>query len=276
VARDGVRNFYGTQRYGSPRFLAHYFGLLLHKGDLAGLAQAFLTLPSPTEIPYVAQIRATAAQKFGDWKAMQEIMAPLPYTFRFEHMMLDALVTAAGAPDQYLRAATAIPSAQTNLWVKAYASYLANQVMSAAAPGALPESIPLLSGDPESQRFYEPYLAADGARDFFHNLRKLPFIVTSRAPSLETVIRPRIHGAKVTSEGVGLSFDLPKGAYATTVLMNLFNVITGAPAPAWLSATEYDTKMMLGTGSLEAVRTAFASQIEAAAAAKRVEAEGGE
>jgi TruD family tRNA pseudouridine synthase len=258
VARDGVRNFYGTQRYGSPRFLAHYFGLLLCKGDLAGLAQAFLTLPSPTEIPYVAQIRAAAAQKFGDWKAVKELMVPLPYTFRFEHLLLDALIAAAGAPDQYMRAASALPAAQTNMWVKAYASYLANQVMSSAAPGALPESIPLLSGEPESQRFYEAYLAADGAREFQSNLRKLPFIVTSRAPRLDTVIRPRIHGARVTANGVGLSFDLPKGAYATTVLMNLFNVIT---------------KSLLGTGSLEAVRTEFAAQIEAAAAAKKGEAD---
>lgn len=280
VAHDGVCNFYGTQRFGSPRFLAHYFGLLLHKGDLAGLVKAFLTMPSPTEIPYVAQTRAAAAQKFGDWRAVRDLLAALPYTFRFELLLVDSLIAAAGSPDQWLRGVTAIPAAQTNMWVKAYASFLANQLMSVAPPGALPESIPLLSSDTEAQRLYEPFLAVDGVRGFAANLRKLPFIITSRTPRLDTVIRPRIHAAKVVEGGVGLSFDLPKGAYATTVLMNLFDVVTGSPEPAWLSSGQHDTKVLLGTGSLEAVRTEFAQNLadyEAVRMARKgSDAEGGE
>lgn len=275
LEQDGARNYYGTQRFGSPRFLAHYFGMLLHKGDHAGLAFAFLTTPSPTEIPLVAGLRGESAAFWGDWNKMRETLGVLAYTFRFELMLLDGLIKADGQPDMYLRGATAIPSAQTNLWVKAYASYLANRVMSDTPSNLLPATIPLLSGEPDSKRLYAPYLAVDGTEDFQAQLRKSPFIISSRTPTLETLIRPKVHGAAVQPEGVALSFDLPKGAYATTILMNLFDATTGYPLPEWIQPTDYDTKILLGTGTMEQARTQFAESI-AAVAAKKSEGEGGE
>jgi TruD family tRNA pseudouridine synthase len=275
---DGVSNYYGTQRFGSPRFLSHFFGMFLHRGDLPGLCRAFLTQPSPTELPYTADLRARAGEHYGDWSAMRGFMETLPYTFRFELMMLRALAEAGSATDAWMRAVAAVPAAQTNLWARAYASYLVNSLLSdaAAAGRELPASIPILSWERDSQRLYAPYLQADGTAAFADELRKLPFIVSARSPRLETKIRPKLRGAKIVPEGVAVSFELLKGAYATTVLMNLFNVLTGKPVPTWVKDKEYDTKALLGLGTIAEVTERFQPIIAKMSALRKAAGEVGD
>ncbi len=75
-------------------------------------------------------------------------------------------------------------------------------------------------------------------------------------------IIPEIHSYKITAEGLAITFSLPKGAYATTMLMYLFNSVTGYPVPEWLKTGYVDTKEVLGTGSLSEIKEKLGEDID--------------
>lgn len=262
VRTKGVMNYYGVQRFGTPRFLAHLFGMHMMRGDLAALVRAYLTQPSPFELPFYANIRARAAEAYGDFGKMREIMGVLPYSLRFELQMIEELEK---NPTGY-EAAIGRMQKQADLWARAYASYLTNLILSDAAKTgqAMPDRIPLLmSQEPEAKQFYLPWLKKHGTENYLQNLRRFNYINVGKNQSIEPVIRPNIHGYKLVPEGIVISFDLPKGAYATTILMFLFDSVSGMPIPEWLNTSEVDTKQILGTGSLAHVREQFATEIAA-------------
>ena len=58
-----------------------------------------------------------------------------------------------------------------------------------------------------------------------------------------------IFGKKILPEGVIISFDLPKGAYATTFLSHLFT-LEGSLASV-VNPKKYDLKQVLGTGTMD-------------------------
>jgi TruD family tRNA pseudouridine synthase len=272
VRTGGVMNYYGVQRFGTPRFLAHLFGMHMMRGDLAALVRAYLTRPSEFELPFYANIRARAAERYGDFRAMREAMGVLPYSMRFELQMLEELEKNPTGYD----AAVARMQKQADLWARAYGSYLTNHVLSEAAKTGrpLPERIPLLmTQEPEARAFYASWLKKHGTENYLLNLRRFRYINVGRNQTIEPVIRPTIHGYKFLPEGIAISFDLPKGAYATTVLMFLFESASGLPVPEWMNANETDTKQSLGTGSLAYVREQFAEEIAAVMSKKTEDGE---
>ncbi len=253
VASRGVMNYYGPQRFGTPRFLAHVFGAHILRGDYAAAVYAYLTLPSPFELPFYANRRAAAAEHFGDWKKMHEMMLELPYAFRQERVMLEALMQSNGS---HVKAISSLEQ-QAKMWVQAYTSYLINLTLSEAESNdaPLPDMIPLpLSESPEPPAMYRELLARHGIANHLAALKALPFLTFGRNQQLPSRIRPTVHGHKVVPDGVILSFDLPKGAYATTVLMYLFETVTGMPLPEWIRTTDYDAKRELGTGDLTTIK----------------------
>ena len=79
---------------------------------------------------------------------------------------------------------------------------------------------------------------------------------------MEPVIYPKFHGYKILPEGMIVSFDLQKGAYATTVLEELFQVVTGYPIPEWINRVDVDSKKELGTGNLDEVKNLLSEEIK--------------
>lgn len=260
LRENGIMNYYGVQRFGSPRFLSHLFGLYLLRGDYKGCVEAVLTKPSDFDLPYYREKRVAATKHWGDWKKMCELFGELPYTYRYELQMLDVL---AAKPDGWLAALEAAGE-QGAMWARAYASYLVNLLLSEAEQtgATLPKEIPLLLGsDPAVDVLYGKWLEAHRATGYRKALRECRFLQVGKNPTIEPIIKPKVHGYKVAEGGVALSFDLTKGAYATTVLEWLFDVVTGYPVPAWLDTREMDTKQLLGTGDLSGVREVFAKAI---------------
>ena len=254
-------NYYGPQRFGSPRFLSHLFGLYLFHGDIDGLLKAYFVEESPFEWPYITDLRRKASAVFGDWKKMGEIFKTLPYTFRLENTLLAELEKTNNR--DYYRILGSI-SKQVDLWAKAYSSYLANRALSfASVDQPVNENIPLvMSRDGKAHLFYEKYLREDGTENFIDNLRKLPFIYLAKSQTIETRFYPDIKGVKTLPEGVAISFDLIKGAYATTVLMHLFDTLGDIPVPEWVNTDFIDTKKVLGSGSSEEIKARLGSLLE--------------
>ena len=265
LKNEGVMNYYGIQRFGAPRFLAHLFGAYLLQGDSEGLIRTYFTKASPFEWLYVGNLRKQFEQNFGNWKLMRQIADQLPHTFRFERAMLDVLESDSSL-NKYPKAITSIPL-QADLWVKAYASFLANKVLSSfvLSEQKPPENIPLLLGfDPSIAEFYKDFLKQDGTQDFLKNLQNFPFIHIGRLSSIPSVIRPNIHNYKIVDEGLAISFDLPKAAYATTVLGSLFETQSDLPMPEWAKRREYDVKEILNLGSCSEAKNQLKIYIELA------------
>jgi TruD family tRNA pseudouridine synthase len=249
IKQNGIMNYYGIQRFGSPRFLSHLFGMFLLRGDYKGCVEVFLTKESEFDLPFYHQKRRDASSHFGNWSKMRDIFSVLPHSFRFELQMLNQLLQ---QPDDFLAAINAVGD-QASMWAKAYASYLTNLLLSESQQKSqsLPSVIPLLLGlDVDSASIYAPWLSVHEVKDYQKVMSKLKFLQVGNAPSIEPILKPEFHRYKIFDEGVVISFDLQKGAYATTVLESLFEIVTEQSLPKWVWTGTIDTKQTLGTGDL--------------------------
>ena len=71
---------------------------------------------------------------------------------------------------------------------------------------------------------------------------------------LNTKIFPNVLGIKNLPEGVAIVFDLPKGAYATTLLYDLFDIVEGEDEMEFIKKDYVDTKKELELGSFDSIR----------------------
>ncbi|TSC52874.1 MAG: tRNA pseudouridine13 synthase [Parcubacteria group bacterium LiPW_72] len=247
LKENGFLNYYQTQRFGGARMLSHILGKLILQKKYEETIKAFLTTPSDYSIKLIKAVRARAAENYGDWKRMREILNHLPYNFQNEIKILEYLEK---YPRNFIGALIALQD-QTQLWVYAYASLLFNEYLSWATHNnaTIPRDIPLLlSPDYQDQNFYRALLDRDGIRDLQEALRPFKFIPIKRRFNPAVIFLKNIL-AKSLPDGVIISFSLDKGAYATTFLMNLFKLRQGLPIPLWLNRDEIDSKKILEIGT---------------------------
>lgn len=258
ISKNGVINFYGTQRFGEPRYLSHHFGRLFLAGKHRELIQTHLFETSPFENKYITGLRIKASGLWGKWAEIDNLYSVLPYTFRFERIILEVLKKD-NSPQCFSSAIIAIWE-QIKFWTKSYASYLANLELSKIASSdkaSTSEKLPLLlSTDYQAIRIYQDKIRQDQILDFRQSFRGFPYNYISRLATISTRIYPIFHGWRVIPGGVALSFTLPKAAYATTVLMSLFNIYPQSLLPN-ISHEIFDTKNLLGEGDLNSIQEYF-------------------
>jgi tRNA pseudouridine13 synthase len=272
ILQRGVMNYFGTQRFGTPRFVAHEIGRAMLVGGAQAGVKLCITKTSQFDLPYFKSRRARLLELWGDWRAMRESVSDLPYSFRHELDMLTALERTNGL----FSAAIEAVGQQAGMWVRAYASFAANEILSEAESSGreLPEQMPqLLSPDANALLIYKNILDRDGLRNPMSALKRYPFIRVGRNPTFAPIIHPDIHSYKIIPEGLAICFSLPKGAYATTVLMYLIDSATGYPVPDWVDTKFVDTKEVLGMGTLKEVREKLGEDIERLMSRKNEESE---
>ncbi len=249
LKQNGFLNYYQTQRFGGLRFMSHIFGKMILQRRYEETIKLFLTEPSLYDIKLIKDIRIRASEFYGDWRNMKEILLRLPYVFQNEMKVLEYLER---NHNDFIGALIEIRN-QTTLWVYSYSSLLFNKYLSRASVNKefLPDEIPLaLSPLYEDQKLYMEWFKEDNIRDISQALRPFGFLQLRRR-FLATRIFPKDIVFRTTSAGVAISFSLPKGAYATTFLMNLFKLHQGLPIPEWIKDTDVDVKELLEIGSIE-------------------------
>lgn len=247
----GFMNYYGVQRFGS-RFSVHQFGRLVMQGKYIEALRMYLAGTNESEPPYFQEVRRKVQTLFENGRAMLVEFQRFPYSFRNEIKVLEYLKQ---RPDDPVGALACI-SEHSRLWVYAYVSYLFNKKLSDATKNGepLPEKLPLLlSSDPADRQPYLAYLRADDTENFLQYIKPFPYIRPAKR-TVATIIKPDIHAARITPEGVIISFTLPKGVYATTFLMHFFDLVSGLTVPSWVKAEERDTLELIGLGSIEPVK----------------------
>ncbi|OGZ96253.1 MAG: hypothetical protein A2679_00240 [Candidatus Sungbacteria bacterium RIFCSPHIGHO2_01_FULL_54_26] len=254
IAESGFWNFFYLQRFGTPRLLAHRLGILLARGEYELTVKTFLTHTSPRELPYFMGIRKRLVPLWGDWEQILTEIDRFPYHFSLERAMIRYL---AEHPADFTGALAAIPD-QVKMWLYAYDSYVFNKKLSALIKTeVVPMELPLASSfSPADWEPYLDYFREDGVTFPLRAWRDFSFVrVASRLwPTLQSI---EFHNAAFHDRFAVFSFSLPKGAYATSYLMNLFTLSSGLPMPNGIATNPVDAKKILATGSLDDVLQRF-------------------
>ena len=249
IKKQGFFNFFYLQRFGSPRFINWFWGLLILRGDYKNAVLSFLCSCGQREIPYFKNLRDAIKKNADNWDKIAEIMKPFPLSLQNETRVVKYLQK---NPEDFVGALNQIPD-QIQLWVFAYASLLFNRKISEYIENSasLPEKLPLiLSKDKNDWLPYYDFLKEDKISSL--DLKNLtPFSdIQWKKREIKTREKVEIYKTKFVPEGVILSFFLSKGCYATAFLSHLFQLTTGLPSED-ISNEIIDTKEILGGGSIK-------------------------
>ncbi|MGC9517328.1 MAG: tRNA pseudouridine(13) synthase TruD [Methanomicrobiales archaeon] len=259
LLKTGVPNYYGWQRFGSPRTNTHLVGRALIENDLKKAVDSYIGNPYDSEPDYIKDARNLYDKD--DVVGSYELM---PSNMRYERMMLRVLIKELKKKEtldeySYLKAIESLPKPLKRMFVHAYQSYLFNKAVSERAKLGI-------------DKYIEGDILIDNEEHLIHNFdiqkidemiknfqahptaplygTKVPFatgkigeieknILSSENISkkdfevpkmpklgshgLRRSIRFKIWDASATSthEGLMVEFSIPKGCYATAVLREI-------------------------------------------------------
>ncbi len=263
IKEDGFWNFFYFQRFGTPRLLSHVLGRFLVMGQYEEVVKTFLTQIGLRELPYFVTVRGIIKEKWRDWQAIKNIIDLFPYHFHLERSFIDYLVA---HPDDFLGALHTLPD-QVRLWMYAYDCYLFNRKLSELIKtGSVPMSLPLITSfNPADWKPYQEFLDADGVKMPSRSYRDFPFIrVESR--KCATLQHLDVHNAVFEDRLATFCFSLPKGSYATSFLMNFFELASGLPLVPGIFTEPVDALKLLDMGSLQPTLDRFKTVLDRRAA----------
>jgi tRNA pseudouridine13 synthase len=253
LSKTGAYNFFGAQRFGS-RLLSHKLGQALLQGDVDGALRMYFGRPGPFDVQLFREVREVMWHAFGDWDKMLGFARRLPYTFRDEIRVLEAL----RQDPRKTRAALTIIKEQVRLWIYAYGSWVMNRHLSnlVSTGKPVPETlnIPLAGESPLPE--HRAMMEKDGTADFARALGMYPYVQIARK---DIPARIRFKGLTWTNvpQGHVLRFMLDRGSYATSFLSHALSLHEGLPVPEWVKDGDIDTFKTLGDGDLDAIRDRF-------------------
>lgn len=259
IKEEGFWNFFSFQRFGTPRLLSHKLGLHIIKGEFEEAVKMFFVHQSPRELPYFKHIREEIEKRWDNWEEIKTLLDPFPPHFPIELKFVEHLLN---NPKDFLGALHTVPD-QIRLWIYAYDSYLFNRKLSQLIKeGEVPLNLPLLTSfSPHDWEPYKEFLEQDSLDIPSRHYKKFPFIrVASRTwPVLQRI---EIHSIAFQDKFAIFAFSLPKGTYATTLLMNFFTLASGLPIVPGITNKEIDAKALLGLGSIQSTLERFKAVLE--------------
>jgi len=239
VNETGFLNFYSLQRFGSVRLNNHFVGQAIFKGNYDEAIRLILAAPSEQEIRILANIRAKAADYYGNWAKMADIFAEFPYFFRYDLELLQELRKTGKsvlALKQIFKS--------TKLYVHAYRSYWFNRLVSYYIKNkkTLPEELPILNNLPEVLALYRQVIPESELNTLVFDQPFFGGLFGNMMIMIKTRTMPKIHTVYKAPMGYVFYFDLDKGSYATTFLSELFDLHQNDPKPDWLDESFFDTR----------------------------------
>lgn len=255
LEKFGFLNYFQSQRFGGVRLISHKIGKLILQENYELAVKYLLFKTNEYEMPLIARLKKQAEKIYPDFKQIEKVFENLPYSFLYELRVVRHLKN---NPKDFVGALSAASDSIT-MCLYAYASLLFNRYLSdhSKERGVVDERFPLLlSSGPGDDKFYKKYLAEDNIEDIFIALKPFKFIYWAKRDWAGRIF-PQIIKSKTFFGGAVINFFLPKGAYATTFLANLFELHEEAPIPGWVDKTEIDSKELLGQGSLAEIKEIF-------------------
>jgi len=259
LLETGVPNYYGWQRFGSPRTNTHQVGRALIDNDLKKTVDFYIGNPYDNEPDYIKNARILY-----DQGNIQGSYDEMPSKMRYERMMLRILLKEQKKKPElddisYKKAIDSLPKPLKRMFVHAYQSYLFNQAVSERAKLGINKYVKgdiLIDNDehlvhefkeeeadlmiknfkihPTAPLFGSKVPLAGGSVGEMEenilkseNISKTDFEVPKMpklgSHGLRRSIRFKIWdtSAIATDKGVLIQFSIPKGCYATAVLREI-------------------------------------------------------
>lgn len=119
---DEIANFYGLQRFGSERMVTHKVGKEILKGNFGRASELLLTETTKYDTAYSREIR----EQLSDPSNYKKLMDLLPHGMDIEREIVRSLLH----KRDYIRAIRAIPIGIRRLYVQAYQAYIFNLCIS--------------------------------------------------------------------------------------------------------------------------------------------------
>ncbi len=223
--KKGFLNYFGEQRFGGGN--THLIGKEILKGTLEKAVKYMLTF---------SEIENKEAEKFRkfakkNWKKWKVILAKAPKFMGLEKSVLNWLIQ---NPNDYAGALRTLPKPTRKMYIHAYQSFIWNQALTKLKPT-------------KNRRLLIPgYETKLGKDKFSENIKKilkkekieLKDFACARMPELASeghfrnaivvpknfkVGEPKADKLNPKRKAITLEFELPKGAYATVLIVELFN-----------------------------------------------------
>lgn len=264
----GFMNYFGPQRFGM-RGIAHHFGRRLLQGDIDGAIKAIICESGPNDLPLYRDLRKALESVYGDWDSMLEVAEHFPFTLRDELQLIRSL---RDEPHKTIRALSLIKD-QVKMYVSAYSSWLMNQVMSRySTTQNAPEEIPLPFSTRGAPSIYADIMNAEGTLNYTGAMKPFSFLQLNDK-TIPLRMKSKHMRVEKTNVGFIISFELGKGAYATTCLSQAFKLYEGNPVPTWVRREDIDALAIMGQGTLDALRERFGRELKARDESREEEAE---
>jgi len=253
LERRGAPNYFGKQRFGSKGD-THVPGRCMIKGDWEGAVRAVLGGPTPSETDQTRQARTLFEEG-----QLQQALDAFPRMFRTECHLLRVLLD---SDCDWTRAFRAIPRELKRLFLSAYQSHLFNPIVeerldhldelwpgdlaykhvngacfTVTDPAAEAERLQAIEVSPSGPLYGRKLKFAEGRQGDLERQRleqeglTLDDFASPQARSIRGARRPLRFPVRDVDvgfdEGLLLSFFLPKGCYATTVLAEVMKAGDG-------------------------------------------------
>ncbi|MDI6655464.1 MAG: tRNA pseudouridine(13) synthase TruD [Candidatus Hydrothermarchaeota archaeon] len=223
LGERGIPNYFGYQRFGIIRPNTHIVGREIVRGNLEGAAMAYLANPFEAEKKDAYEARKLV-QETKDFKKALEIF---PMRLNFERSMLDAL---AKNPRDYAGALRRLPKKLRLMLVHGYQSYLFNKILSRMIGEEMSikgKKIPLFGYEScfseDMQGEIEKEIIEENIALENFKIKSMPELSSEgllRDACIETSPDFEIDEDEINEGKLKciVSFDLPRGSYATVVL----------------------------------------------------------
>jgi len=239
---NGIANFFGEQRFGGIRKITHLVGKEFIRGDPERAIMLYLTATAPGEDDETKNARLELA-KTNDFSQASKAF---PTQHRYERAIIHHLCR---YPKDFVGAFRQLPKALTYLFTHAYQSYLFNKIiekrlelghgLKEVKGDILLEGIPtapLIGFESEFAKAEAGKIEKEILEE--ENLSPKDFKVNEMPELSSKGVRKAIvlHPTKLRLKEIGedeffegrkfarISFELPKGCYATTVLREIMKV----------------------------------------------------
>lgn len=253
VREHGLPNYFDEQRFGNLRHGQGWIYVDLARGDVSGALRRLVASASPHDTAEARRFKAALWRKWGDWRACRELAGKLGrHHSVFEHLKRE--------PDDLVGGLHRVASRERLIHLFAFQSHLWNRVLSdrlgrdardsftlrgvegklvmprgrielpEAWGGCLPLPGPRLTGlaDEEQRAAYEAVLARHGLTPEQLDVEGVPGFQLAAEPRAAVVVPRELRLRPAREDAlhpgrrmVELSFQLPRGAYATLVVQRL-------------------------------------------------------
>jgi len=253
VREFGLPNYFDEQRFGNLRHGQGWIYVDLARGDVSEALKRLVASASPHDTAEARRFKGALWRKWGDWRACRELAGKLGrHHSVFEHLKRE--------PDDYIGGLHRVASRERLIHLFAFQSHLWNRVLSdwlsrhtqdaftlrnvegklvmprgrIALPdswgGVVPLPGPRLEGvtDRDQRETFEAILAHHGLTPEQFDVQGVPGFQLAAEPRDAIVIPQELRMRPAKQDPlhpgrhmVELSFNLPRGAYATLVVQRL-------------------------------------------------------